>query len=192
MRDEVARRLVHASGASVPAAYLLGLVTWEQLRAFVIVGVVATLILELVRLQVGLDWVIFEKLTREYEQENLAGYALYVFSGAAVVLAFEPRIAVPAVLMLMLGDPVSGLAGSGELRQVKRLRVIVLMFVVCLALALPFLPVTVAVLAAAAATVADGVKPIVRGYVIDDNLTIPIAAAVTGQIGLWYLPEIVF
>lgn len=191
MRDEVARRLVHASGAGVPALYLLGLVTWEQLRAFVIVGVVVTLVLELVRLQVGLDWWVFEKLTREYEQDNLAGYALYVFSGAAVVLAFEPKLAVPAVLMLMLGDPVSGLAGSGELRQVKQVRVIALMFVVCLALALPFLRPGVAVVAAAAATVADGIKPIVRGYVIDDNLTIPIAAAVAGQIGLWYLPEIV-
>ncbi|PSP79368.1 dolichol kinase [Halobacteriales archaeon QS_1_68_20] len=190
MRAEVARRLVHASGAGAPALYLLELVTWEQLRLGAIVGIVVTLVLEIVRLQVGLDWWVFDKLTREYEQENLAGYALYMFSGSAVILTFEPSIAVPAVLMLTLGDPVSGLAGSGELRRVKRPEVMALMFGVCLALALPFLRPSVAALAAAAATLADGVKPIIWGYVIDDNVTIPIAAAVAGQAGLWYLPEL--
>ncbi len=189
MHAEVTRRLVHASGAGAPALYLFGLVTWDQLRLGAMVGIVVTLVLELVRLQVGLDWWVFDQLTREYEQENLAGYALYMFSGSAVILAFGPTIAVPAVLMLTLGDPVSGLAGSGELRRFKRPRVMALMFVVCLALALPFLRPSVAVLAAAAATLADGVKPIIWGYVIDDNVTIPIAAAVAGQAGLWYLPE---
>lgn len=190
MRDEVARRLVHASGAGVPALYLLGLVTWEQLRVLVVVGVLVTIALELVRLRVGLDWLVFDKLTREYEQENLAGYALYVFSASAVVLVFEPNIAVPAVLMLMLGDPISGLAGSDELRRIKHPRALALMFSVCLLLALPFLRPEVAIVAAAAATLADGVKPIIRGYVIDDNLTIPVAAAVAGYLSLEYLPTV--
>jgi dolichol kinase len=60
------------------------------------------------------------------------------------------------------------------------------MFLVCFALAVPFLtavlPLPIGVVAAAVgaagATLADGVKPVVAGYVIDDNLTIPPAAAV--------------
>jgi dolichol kinase len=41
-----------------------------------------------------------------------------------------------------------------------------------------------AVLAGLATTVADGVKPTVQGYVLDDNLTIPPAAAVAMTVGL--------
>ena len=190
MPDEVARRLVHGSGAGIPLLYLLDLVTWTQLRLVVVAGTLVTLGLEIVRLYVGLDWVLFDKLTREYEQDNLAGYALYVFSGTGVVLAFSPKVAVPAVLMLTLGDPVSGLLGSDELRRVKRLRVMALMFAVCLGLALPFVDAVAAVAGALAATVADGVKPIVAGYVIDDNLTIPVAAAVAMAGAPAYLPAL--
>ncbi|PSQ60006.1 MAG: dolichol kinase, partial [Halobacteriales archaeon SW_9_67_25] len=39
-----------------------------------------------------------------------------------------------------------------------------------------------------AATVADGVKPVVAGYVLDDNLTIPPAAAVAMTVGLQFPP----
>jgi dolichol kinase len=178
MANEVARRLVHASGAVIPLTYLLvDEVTWQHVRWILIAGTVVTVLLEVMRLFAGLEWVVYDKLTREYEQDNVAGYALYVFGGTAVGLAFEPQIAVPAVLMLTLGDPVSGLLGSGELRTIKRWPVLLAMFGTCFLLAYPFLPVHAAAIAALAATLADGVKPVVATYVIDDNITIPIAAA---------------
>jgi dolichol kinase len=183
-RDEVARRVVHASGTVLPGLYVLELASWSQVTTLLIAVAGVALCLEAVRLLVGIEWVVYEHLTREYEQDNLAGYALYALSSATVAVVFDPRVAVPAILMLTVGDPVSGLLGSGELRSVKRGWVLLAMFGVCTLLATPFVPPAAAVAGGLAATVADGVKPVVAGYVVDDNLTIPPAAAVAMTVGL--------
>jgi len=183
-RGEVARRLVHASGTGLPALYLLGLATWVQVTALLVAGAVIALGLEAVRLVVGLEWAIYDRLTREYEQDNLAGYALYFVSSAPVAALFEPRVAVPAILMLTLADPFSGLLGSAGADSVKQGWVLAATFGVATALAVPFVPPVAAALGGAATTVADGVKPVVAGYVVDDNLTIPPAAAVAMTVGL--------
>ena len=182
---ELKRRAVHASGTVVPVAYLLGVLTYEQFRWLLVAGALAALCLEVFRLFVGLDWRLYDELTREYEQDNLAGYALYALGGAAVALLFSPPVAIPAILMLTIADPLSGLLGSGELRPVKGLSVLAVTFTVCLLIALAFVSFVPALLGALAATLADGVKPVVGGYVIDDNLTIPIAAALAIAGGLW-------
>lgn len=182
---EIKRRLVHAGGAIFPGLYLAGLVTWPQLRLIYLAGAVIAGILEVLRLASGLDWWLFRELTREYEESNIAGYALYTASSAAVIAVFEPRIAIPAVLMLAIADPISGYLGADELRPVKRPQVLVVTFAICAGIALPFVPVTVAIFGALIATIADGIKPVVRGYVIDDNLTIPIGAAVALWVGLY-------
>jgi dolichol kinase len=185
MAFEVRRRLVHASGALIPAGYLLdqhvlgvGIVTWPVVQVLAVLGLVAVVVLEVARLYRGLEHPIYEQLTREYEQDTVAGYALYVLSGTVVVLLFDPQIAVPALFILTLADPVSGLLSSGEFRRVARPRVFVGMFLVSLALAYPFVPLEAAVVGAVGATLADGVKPVIGGYIVDDNLTIPIVAAV--------------
>lgn len=190
MADEVARRLVHASGSVVPLLWVGNLLAWDQVRLLLVAGIAVTLVLEALRLLAGLEWIVFDKLTREYEQDNLAGYALYVIGGSLVGLVFGPQIAVPAMLMLTIGDPISGLLGSGELRTIKRPHVLVTMFVVCTALAYPFLPFAAVVAAAVAATVADGIKPVIRGYVIDDNLTIPVVASLAAYLALIGLGDV--
>jgi len=190
MANEFARRLVHASGAVVPGLYLADLLAWEQVRYLLVLGILVTVGLETARLILGFDWVVFDKLTREYEQDNPAGYALYVFSGSVTGLVFRPEIAVPAILMLTLADPVSGALSVNELRTVKRPRVLVAMFAICTGLAAIWVPLSAALLGGLAATVADGVKPVIRGYVVDDNLTIPIAAAIGMAAGIAYLPPL--
>jgi dolichol kinase len=184
--SEVARRVVHASGTAVPLAYVFlpETITWPVVQGALVVFLVVALGLEAVRLLGGLEWWIYDHLTRSYEQDNLAGYALYFISLTAVALVFAPDIAVPAMLMLTLGDPISGLLGSGELRRVKRLRVLVTMFAVCAVIAYPFVGVLPAVLGGIGAMLADGVKPVVRTYVIDDNLTIPPVAAAAMAVGI--------
>jgi dolichol kinase len=187
--DELKRRAVHASGGAVPVCYLLGVLTWRQVGLLLLVALAAVAVLEAVRLWVGLDWWVYEKLTREYEQDNPAGYALFVVSYTAVAFAFEPPVAVPGMLMLAVGDPVSGLLGSNTAGRAKRAGVLAAMFGVCFLIAIPFtlsLATTApAALAAAVgalgATVADGVKPVVAGYVVDDNLSIPPTACA----GIW-------
>ncbi|SEA17516.1 Dolichol kinase [Haloplanus vescus] len=188
---ELRRRGVHASGVGFPALYMLGLVDWQTLRYLLVFAAVVAAVLETIRLLVGLDWQIYETLTREYERDNVAGYALYMFSMTAVawVPVFDPPVAVAGMLMLAIGDPVSGLLGSNEAGRAKRAGVIAAMFVVCFSLGVlaltPSITLPVAVVAAAVggagATVADGFTPVVRGYVLDDNLTIPPAACV----GIW-------
>lgn len=188
-RDELARRLVHVSGVWFPAIYLLGLVSWRELEWLLVVAASVAFGLEAVRLYVGFDWSalerIFDRLTREYEQENLAGYFLYLFSMACVALLFSPRSALPGMFMLAIADPVSGLLGSGELRAAKQGFVLLVMFGISVLIASFFVSPLPAICGALAATLADGVKPVVGGYVIDDNLSIPIAAALAIELGLW-------
>mgnify|MGYP006279252053 CR=1 FL=1 len=190
MTDEVARRLVHATGAAVPLGYLLGgdLVSWRLVQLFLSVALVVVVVLEFLRLSVGLDWAIYERLTREYEQDNPAGYALYIVGMAvvawAVAVGLPVEVAVPSMLMLAIGDPISGLLGSTEASSVKQVWVLLVMFGVCTLLAAPFVPTAAAVLGGVAATFADGVKPTIAGYVVDDNLSIPVLGAVAMWVGL--------
>ncbi|MFC7018428.1 MULTISPECIES: dolichol kinase [Haloarcula] len=195
MADEVARRLVHASGSAVPLAHLVapGLVTWTVVKAFMALAVAVAVGLEFLRLSVGLDWAIYDRLTREYEQDNPAGYALYMVGMAAVAWAVGPAgmttaIAVPAMLMLTVGDPISGLLGSADASNVKQAWVLFVMFGVCTLLAAPFVRPVAAVMGGAAATFADGVKPRIAGYVVDDNFSIPVLGAAAMWAGVVVVP----
>ena len=186
---ELQRRLVHVSGTGLPLLYLLNVVTWTEFGWVMLLASGVAAVLEFVRLVIGLDWAIYDRLTRPYEQTNVAGYALYMFSITGVTLVFAPHVAVPATLMLTVGDPISGLLGTTRgADESKRPRTLGAMFAVCLAVSVPFLlPVAgvavglaAAIAAALGATAADGLKPVVAGYVIDDNLSIPPVAAAAG------------
>ncbi|AGB39711.1 diacylglycerol/polyprenol kinase family protein [Natronococcus occultus] len=194
MADELKRRLVHSSGAGLVALYLLadyfgvGL-TWDRFRLLMVALSLGVIGLEFLRLQVGLDWWIYEKLTREYEQDQFAGYGYYMVSMTVAVLLFEPQIALPAMLMLAIGDPISGAVSDDTLKTVKGPTVLGTMFVVSAVLAAPFLyEAPPAVLAAAlGATIADGIKVQVGDFIVDDNLTIPIYASVLAYLALEFL-----
>jgi dolichol kinase len=177
MDSEVARRLVHVSGVVIPLSYVAGITMWTQTQMLFVFGALVALTLETLRLSSRLDWEIFETLTREYERDNPAGYALYMFSSTAVALVFRPNVAVPAILMLMVADPLIGVFGSGEVGSVKPVAVLLSMFSICVLLAIPFVALVPAICGAIVATVADGTTPVIAGYVIDDNLTIPPGAA---------------
>lgn len=196
---ELKRRAVHASGTGLPVLYLLGVLTWPQTQlAFVALSLVVSA-LEFVRLVLGYELAIFDQLARHYERDNVAAYALYAYSQTVVAFVFVPPLAIPAMLMLTVGDPASGYLGSNDAGTVKQVGVLAAMFLVCFALAVPFvvhtvpgmLGVAAAATGAAGATLADGVKPVVAGYVVDDNLSIPPAAClgfavvlVAGGVGL--------
>ncbi len=186
--SELQRRLVHASGSLVPLGYLASLVPWSLVKGVFVASALVATVLEVLRLGVGLDWAIYDRLTRDYEQHNPAGYALYTYSMAGVALVFSPPVAAAGMLMLAIGDPISGLLGSADVGEVKGVTTLVVMFGVCLTLALGTFAaegvgldastLLAGVAGAAGATIADGVKPVVAGYVVDDNLSIPPAACV--------------
>ncbi len=195
MADELKRRLVHASGSGLVALYLLagyfelGL-TWERFQLLMTVLAVGAIGLEFLRLRVGLEWWIYEKLTREYEQEQFAGYGYYMLSMTIVVVLFEPSIALPAMLMLAIGDPISGAVSDDSLRRVKSPNVLVTMFIVSALLATPFLYASPLAIGAAAlgATIADGVTVRIGEFIVDDNLTIPIYAGVLAWVAIEFVP----
>ncbi len=183
--SEFGRRGVHASGIGIPALYLLGAVDWPGVRLLLVALSLAVSALEFVRLVLDYEWPLFDTLAREYERENVAGYALYAYSQTAVAFVFGPAVALPGMLMLIIGDPVSGYLGDNDAGSAKQAGVLGVMFLVCFALAAPFttavapLPVGLAAAAAGAAgaTLADGLTPVIAGFVIDDNASIPPAAA---------------
>ena len=194
MADELKRRLVHSSGAGLVALYLLASflelgLTWDRFRVLMVLLALGVIGLEFLRLQVGLDWTIYDKLTREYEQDQFAGYGYYMVSMTVAVLLFQPAIALPAMLMLAIGDPISGAVSDDTLKTVKGPKVLITMFVVSAVLAAPFLyEAPLAVLAAAlGATIADGVKVRIGDFIVDDNLTIPIYASGLAYLALEFL-----
>lgn len=175
--SELSRRLVHASGAIPPVAFLAGVLPWTSFQWLLVAGSVLVVVLEALRLSGYVSWWIYDRLTREYEQDNPAGYALYVLSCTATAWLFAPAVAVPAILMLALADPFSGWLSRGGLGR-KRGWVLLATFGVCMVIAtLLAVPTGPAVAGALAATLADGATPVVRGYVLDDNATIPLGAA---------------
>ncbi|WP_255568380.1 dolichol kinase [Salinarchaeum sp. IM2453] len=181
IKGEVGRRLVHSSGAVIPLAYLAG-VEWQYIQIATIVLVLGAAVLETIRLQIGLQWWIYEHLTREYEQDSIAGYALYAVGMATVALLFSPEIAVPAMLILAIADPIAGALAGEDPIPIKRPVALIGMFLLSFLFAVLFLPTVVAVVVGVAATIADGVFMEIRGFVIDDNLSLPIFAAVGGWI----------
>ncbi len=194
--DEIKRRLVHVAGALIPLAYLADpillsgdLLTWDRVRLLYLVASVVAVGLEFFRLVVGLEWWVYRRLTREYEQTNPAGYALFMVGSAIAALGFEPRIAIPALLALALVDPLSGLLSRRGHRRVKRPSVLAVTFLASFAIAAAFVALPAAILGGVAVTVADGVKPSIGGVVLDDNFTIPVAASVAIRAGVTYLPE---
>lgn len=187
---EVGRRLTHLSGTLVPVAYLLDLLTWVQLQVLVGVAAVGAVGLEAVRLGVGLDWRVFDRLTREYESDSPAGYALAVVAAALVVWLFPAPVALAAVLMLTIGDPVAGVLGSAGVGERKALWVMAVTFGLCFAIGVLFLPPQAAAPAALIATLADSYTPAVAGFVIDDNASIPIGAAVLALVALVLAPDL--
>jgi len=181
-QDDLGRRLVHAAGTGFPALYIFPFVEWWLVENIMLGATAAAAFTELCRLRFGFDLFLFEYL-REYEEDSPGAYLLFMISATAVALAFGPRIAIPAILMLTLADPLAGAASVDELRQVKRPRALVTMFLACALLTVPFVheePLAV-VLGGVGGMLADGLKPVIRGVIIDDDLTI----APAGAIGIW-------
>ncbi|MDY6774542.1 MAG: dolichol kinase [Halobacteria archaeon] len=166
------RRLFHLSGSLYPLLHVSGLLTWDQMRLLSWIGITVAAVLEYLRLR-G-DVVFFESLYRDYERESIAGYVLAGVGLFLSVNLFPPSIGTASMFMLTVADPIAGAVGTGELRRVKKPRVLVTAFCVSLAVSLLFVSPLVGAAGALGAALGDGVKLRLRGYVIDDNLTIPV------------------
>lgn len=182
---EIRRKLIHLTGLSVP----LGILIFGKIytAAMIAIALVVALVLEAGRLKgkIRLPEV------RDQEQDKVAGYIYYIFGSLITVVVFQPMIAVTAMLMLSLGDAVSGLAGSvlenADVRscnqrwRIKPFPIVTAMFLACLAIgylssAITNLPFQVYLAGAVGATIADSIALVFYNRGLDDNLTIPIFA----------------
>ncbi len=182
---EIRRKSIHLTGLSVPLGIL---VLGRPFTALMIALALATaLLLERGRLKgkIRLPEV------RDHEEEKVAGYIYYIVGSLLTVILFAPLVAVAAMLMLSLGDAVSGLLGSvlensnvrgcNERWRVKPIPLVAGMFFACLAIGylssgLTGLPFQVYLAGAVGATVADSVALVFCRRSVDDNLTIPLFA----------------
>ena len=183
---EVRRKAIHLTGLSVPLGLIfLGSTVTASAIALTLA---ASLLLEVQRL----NGKIRLPEVRDHEETKVASYIYYMVGSLLCVLLFPPMVAVTAMLFLILGDTVSGLAGSilkncdvrgmpaqNEWWRIKPLPVLAAMFTACLLigyLASGFsgLSFPVYLAGAAAATFADGVAIIIRNRSLDDNFSIPV------------------
>lgn len=180
---EIRRKAIHLSGLSVPLSLLL--LGRDFTIGFVALALAISLILEWQRLKgrIRLPEV------RAQEEHKVASFVYYITGCLLCVLFLPKMIAVNAVLLLSLGDTISGLAGSvlsnadvrgrKEMWGCKPLPIMAAMFSGCLlmgylASGITQLSFPVYLAGAAAATIADGICIIVNGKGLDDNLSIPV------------------
>ena len=180
---EIRRKAIHLSGLSVP----FGLLVFG--RTFTAVMIALALVVALVLERQRLKGKISLPEVRVQEKDKVASYIYYITGSLLCVLLFPLMIAVTAMLLLSLGDTVSGLAGSilakadvrsrKEMWCCKPMPIIAAMFFACLfigylASGITLLSFPVYFAGAVGATVADCVAIIIRNKGLDDNFSIPV------------------
>ena len=180
---EIKRKTIHITGLSVPVGILLFGKIYTAIM--IAIALAVALILEAARLRGRISL----PAVRDNEQEKVAGYIYYIFGSLITVIIFQPMIALTSMLMLSLGDAVSGLVGSVLINsnvrgqkvrwRLKPAPIIASMFLACLAIGylssgITRLPLEVYLLGAVGATLADSVALFVWNRGLDDNLTIPL------------------
>lgn len=180
---EIKRRIVHSTGVFIPVLYLLNIATWTSIGLIISILTTTVLILEYYRLKKNYTNIIYKRLTRPYESEKIAGYALYMVGMLIAWILYSPIAAVSGMLLLSLGDPISGIIGSLKNENNKwiiRFSVIIIFALIILPLNISELGYTIgtitAILGALSAFVVDEFKPKINGQIIDDNLTIPVVS----------------
>jgi dolichol kinase len=184
---EIKRKTIHITGLSVP----VGIVVFGKIYTAVMIALAlgVALILEAGRLRGRISL----PATRDHEQEKVAGYIYYIFGSLVTVALFQPMIALTSMLMLSLGDAVSGLVGSvlmnANVREqnirwrFKPLPIVASMFLACMVIgflssSITRLPWEIYLFGALGATLADSMALVVCNRGLDDNLTIPIFSGI--------------
>ena len=205
---ELGRKAFHIGGCVIPAAYFF-FVPREWMLVALFLCILGAGFLEYRRLR-GRDLFRTDYM-RQSEARRLSGYFFAAVSLFLTVLLFAKTIAVAAMLCLVVGDAVTGMAGvllsmymgrrmadvrkdniekKGILATIlgdttyvlshpKSPVLMAVMFTVCSAIGLlfyPTLPLAVIAAGAIGAVIADCFPWRFLGFVIDDNLSIPLLA----------------
>ena len=195
---ELGRKAFHMAGCVIPAAYYF-CVPREIMAAVLGACALGAGFLEYMRLT-GRD-LYPTGYMRPSEKGRLGGYFYAALALFLSVLLFDKTIAIAAMLFLVFGDALTGLAGvllsmySGKkrvdvrdgsegslsymIRHHKPLSLMLVMFTVCAVIGLAFRPGLsyLAIMSGGlGAVIADAFPWRIGNYSIDDNLSIPLVA----------------
>lgn len=206
---EMMRKAFHLSGLVIPVVYYFFVSREYALLAMGVIVLIAGII-EVLRLR---GHQLYDtQLMRDSETKGrmIGAYFYALFAMLISILIFSKTVACAAMLFLVLGDAITGIAGavyytlkkekpvnivrkpdsyrlipgiladlSFAIRHYKPPVLMLVMFIVCSATGLLFTPQLsyLAIVAGAlGAVVADSFPWRIRGFVIDDNLSIPLVA----------------
>lgn len=200
VRTEVQRKLIHLTTLLIPT-FCFGLhdvmVTGTAVRlsqGFVALAFVWVVTLDFLRLRAslvkGVFVVLFGSLLRRKEFSGLTGVSHLLLGSLLAALVYEPRVMLPAVAFLGLGDSMAAVVGLsvGRIRfWGKTLEGTLACLLSCLAVAgvssiLPYwnLHFSVGILGAVTATLAE-----VLPFKVNDNLAIPLMSGLVMEVALW-------
>jgi dolichol kinase len=198
---EVSRKSVHMAGFVIPLAYYF---FFPRLWVLTILGVAVAIAAFMELIRTSGNPIFPKILLRGHEEKGvLGGYFFAVLSAFLAVLIFDKTIAVAAMLFLDFGDAITGLAGAimtmhgnkadkrdydhrpgtiwGELsyavRHHKSAWLMAVMFIICGIIGLAFYPSlspAAIIVGALGAVIADAFPWRFFGYIVDDNLSIPL------------------
>jgi dolichol kinase len=186
LERELKRKIIHISGSIIPILYIFG--SWDVAVLILSICFFATLFIEWQRLKY--NWQI--SFARAHERLRISGALYFAFSALFAVLFFKKEIAISALLMLAIGDSISGIIGAAF--EVKNFRVkekrkpaklFIIMLAICFFLAYFFLPFEVALLGAVIAAIADSFPLKFFNEILDDNLAIPILSGTAMSIAIF-------
>jgi dolichol kinase len=196
--NELGRKAFHIAGCVIPAAYYLFIPRDVMLLvlAFCVLGAG---FLEYMRLT-GRD-LYPTTFMRQSEEHRIGSYFYAALAMLLAVLLFDKAVAAAAILFLIFGDSLTGLAGillsmygakkpvdvrnggggnvAYAIRHHKPFALMLLMFALCGAIGLMFRPelsYPAIAAGAAGAVIADAFPWRIGRYMLDDNLSIPLVA----------------
>jgi dolichol kinase len=197
-RKELGRKAFHIGGCIIPAAYYF-FVSREIMLVVLAACVLGAGFLEYMRLN-GRD-LYPTTFMRKSEDRRIGSYFYAALSMFLAVLLFDRAIAAAAILFLIFGDSITGLAGAVWYMYVRRKPVdirdgasggllytvthpkpfplMLLMFAICSVIGLAFRPelsYPAIAAGAAGAVIADAFPWRLGGFTVDDNLSIPLLA----------------
>ena len=169
------RKLLHLSAIIIPVIYLL---TDKRTALLVATALLAILsIFEILRIGGWLRIGIVRKYTKEGEVKRPLGSFFYVLSAFITMAVFEKHIAIASLFILSISDPLSSILGSrfGRIRFLgKTLEGTLTFFFSSMVILLAF---SFGIYSAVACAVVASLTELFSSWPVDDNLSIPLAAA---------------
>ncbi len=174
-RSEILRKVVHFTGLVYIPAYLqLGR---DLLLICILIVFFLVSLLEFFRLKYGL----LEGFVRDYERERIGAHIYFGIAVLVITAIFPGDCCITSVAIALLGDGVAGILKVLNLRRFASVSMFSSSALACLALTSVGIRLIPAIIACVTSTAVERVERIGK-YYLNDNLTIPLTAAITYEL----------